>query len=218
MNCCSIPNDLDKIFDASTARSEAASYLKKGIDKRTRLVVTALTAQGVSGSTVLEVGSGIGGVHLELLKSGAARATSVDLSPAYIEAAKDVTARLGFKDVVDHRLLDFARQAGEVAEADVVIMHRVVCCYPDMRGLVRPAAHHARRLLALTFPRDAWWMRLGFGLLNVWMALTRSAFRSFLHPPAEIVAAVKEAGLAPVFEKLSGPWQIVVFRRGRRGL
>jgi hypothetical protein len=45
------------------------------------------------------------------------------------------------------------------------------------------------------------------------MWLTRSAFRMFLHSPAEIVATVKAAGLTPVFEKLSGPWQIVVFRR-----
>ncbi len=214
MDCCRIPNGLDKLFDEATARSEVESYWKKGIDKNARQVVTALTAQGVSGASVLEVGSGIGGLHLELLKSGAARATSVDLSPAYVEAAKDVAAKLGFKDAVDHRLLDFARQAGEVAEADVVIMHRVVCCYPNMRGLVNPAAHHARRLLALTFPRDVWWTQLGIRLENLWMALTRSAFRSFLHPPAEIIATVTEVGLLPVFERLSGPWQIVVFRRG----
>jgi len=213
MNCCNTPNGLDRRFDDSVARSDAESYLKSGIDKSTRLVVTALTAQGVSGSSVLEVGSGIGGLHLELLKSGAARATSVDLSPAYVEAAKGVADRLGFKEAVEHRLLDFAKQADEVAQADVVVMNRVVCCYPDMRALVTPAANHARRLLALTFPRDVWWMQLGGKLLNLWMALTRSAFRFFLHPPVEIVATVKEAGLAPVFEKRSGPWVIAVFRR-----
>jgi magnesium-protoporphyrin O-methyltransferase len=213
MNCCSTPNGLDKMFDEATARGEVDSYWRSGIDSNARHVVAALTAQGVSGASVIEVGSGVGGLHLELLKSGAARATSIDLSPAYLEAAKGVAAKLGFKDAVDHRLLDFARQADEVPEADVVVMHRVVCCYPDMRGLVAPAANHARRLLALTFPRDAWWMRLGEKLLNFWMWLTRSAFRMFLHSPAEIVATVKAAGLTPVFEKLSGPWQIVVFRR-----
>lgn len=214
MDCCHTPNGLDKLFDEATARSEVQSYWKKGIDKNARQVVTALTAQGVSGASVLEVGSGIGGLHLELLKSGAARATSVDLSPAYVEAAKGMASRLGFKDAVDHRLLDFARQAGEVAEADVVIMHRVVCCYPDMRALVQPAANHARRLLALSFPRDVWWVQLGVRLSNLWMALTRSAFRSFVHRPAEIVATAQQAGLLPIFERLSGPWQIVVFRRG----
>ncbi|HKZ85949.1 MAG TPA: methyltransferase [Anaerolineae bacterium] len=213
MNCCT-PNGLDKMFGESTARGDAKTYLKKGIDKQARLVVDALTAQGISGSTVLDVGSGAGGLHIELLKSGAARATSVDLSPAYVDAAREVAARTGFAEAVDHRLLDFAQQAGEVEPADVVVMNRVVCCYPDMPALVRPAAEHARRLLALVFPRNVWWMRLGGTMLNAWMALTRSAFRLYLHPPDAIVSTVKGAGMAPVFEKLSGPWHIVVFRRG----
>jgi len=213
MNCC-IPNGLDKMFGESVARGDVQTYLKKGIDKRTRLVVDALKAQGLLGSSVLEVGSGAGGLHIELLKAGAARATSVDLSPAYVDAAKEVAARTGFAEAVDHRRLDFARQADEVAEEDIVVLHRVICCYSDMPALVTPAANHTRRLLALTFPRDGWWTRLGGQLLNVWMALTRSAFRVYLHPPAAIISTVKGAGLAPVFEKLSGPWQIVVFRRG----
>lgn len=213
MNCCT-PNGLDKMFGESIARGDAEAYLKKGIDKRARLVVDALTAQGLSGSTVLDVGSGAGGLHIELLKSGAARATSVDLSPAYVDAAREVAARTGFAEAVDHRLLDFAQQAGEVESADVVVMNRVVCCYPDMPALVRPAAEHARRLLALVFPRDVWWMRLGGKMLNGAYALTRSAFRLYLHSPEAIVSTVKGAGLAPVFEKLSGPWHIVVFRRG----
>jgi magnesium-protoporphyrin O-methyltransferase len=212
MNCCT-PNGLDKMFGESIAQGDAKTYLEKGIDKRARLVVNALTAQGISGSTVLDVGSGAGGLHIELLKSGAARATSIDLSAAYLQAAQAIAERLGFKDAVEHHLLDFAQRAGEVDPADVVVMNRVVCCYPNMRALVQPAANHARRLLALTFPRDVWWMRLGGRLLNAWMWLTRNSFRFFLHSPPDIVATVKAAGLAPVYERLSGPWTIAVFRR-----
>jgi len=213
MNCCCTPNGLDAMFDESVARGEAENYFKKGIDKRTRLVVNVVAGQGIAGASVLEVGSGVGGLYLELLKSGAARATSVDLSPAYLDAAKRIATRLGYEDVVEHRLLDFARQADEVDAADVVVMNRVVCCYPHMRALVTSAADHARQTLALTFPRDTWWMRIGGVLLNAWMRLTRSAFRFYLHPPSEIVATVQEAGLATVFEKRSGPWNIVVFQR-----
>jgi magnesium-protoporphyrin O-methyltransferase len=213
MSCCSIPNDLDKVFDDATARSEAEGYLKNGLDRRTRSFVKTIAAQGIAGATVLEVGSGIGGLHLELLKAGAARATSVDLSPAYLAAAKDVAARSGYADAVDHRLLDFARQSGEVEPADVVVMNRVICCYPDMPALVAPAAQHARQLLALVFPRGTWWVRLGGALVNGWMALTRSAFRFFVHPPGAIIATANAAGLTPVFEKRSGPWHAVVFRR-----
>jgi magnesium-protoporphyrin O-methyltransferase len=213
MNCCTAPNGLDKVFDTSTARHDADRYLKNGLDQPARSVVQALAAQGVAGASLLEVGSGAGGLHLELLKAGAARATSIELSPAYVEAARDVAARLGYAQVIDHRLLDFARRADEVDDADVVVMNRVVCCYPDMPALVAPAARHARRLLALVFPRDVWWMRLGGRLLNAWMWLTRSAFRLFLHSPAAIVSTVRGAGLEPIIDKRRGPWQIVVFRR-----
>ncbi len=212
-SCCATPNGLDAMFNESIARGEAETYFKKGIDKRTRLVVDAVAAQGIAGASVLEVGSGVGGLHLELLKAGAARATSVDLSPAYLDAAKRIAARLGYEGVIDHRLLDFARQADEVDVADVVVMNRVVCCYPHMRALVTSAADRTRQILALTFPRDTWWMRFGGVLLNTWMRLARSAFRFYLHSPAEIIATVKEAGLTTVFQKRSGPWNIAVFRR-----
>ena len=215
MNCCSAPNGLDRVFDEATARDDAKRYLKRGLDGSARQVVDALLKQGVTGSSVLEIGSGAGGLHLDLLKSGAARATSVDLAPAYLDASKGVAARLGLSERIDYRLLEFARRADEVSESDVVVMNRVVCCYPDMPALVEPAAQHARRLLALVFPRDVWWMRLGGRVLNAWMTLTRSAFRFFLHSPDAIVATVRKNGLAPVFEKRSGPWQIVVFRRER---
>lgn len=214
MDCCRPPHDLDKMFNASTARRDADGYLRDGLDKQAQLVVDFLTSRGMAGGSVLEIGSGAGGLHLELLKAGAARATSVDLSPAYVEAARGLADRLGLADRVDHRLLDFARQGESVGEADVVVMNRVVCCYPDMPGLVRPAARHARRLLALVFPRDAWWMRLGGRLLNAWMWLTRSAFRLFMHPPAAIIATVEQAGLKTVYDRHSGPWRIVVFQRG----
>ncbi|HLF28679.1 MAG TPA: class I SAM-dependent methyltransferase [Anaerolineae bacterium] len=213
MNCCGSPNGLDKVFDESLARDDVSRYLRQGLDKPAHLVVSALAAQGIAGASVLEVGSGVGALHLELLKSGAARATSVDLAPAYIETAQRLAARLGFANAVEHHLLDFARQSNEVAEADVVVMNRVVCCYPDMPALVTAAAGHARRLVALTFPRDVWWMRLGGKLMNVWMTITRNTFRFYLHPPSEIVATVKQAGLAPVFQRRSGPWNIAVFRR-----
>jgi len=88
-----------------------------------------------------------------------------------------------------------------------------VCCYPDMPGLVAPAAARARRLLALVFPRDAWWLRLGGGLMNAWLALTRNAFRLFLHRPEAIYGVVGSHGLKPLFETFSGPWQIVIFQR-----
>ncbi|HEY4690467.1 MAG TPA: methyltransferase domain-containing protein [Anaerolineae bacterium] len=213
MNCCSAPNGLDTVFDESIAGADLREYRRRGADKNTRRIVESLAAQGIAGASVLEVGGGIGALHLELLKAGAARATAIELSPAYVDAAKTLAEQSGLGEVVEHRLMNFAERADEVAPADIVVLNRVVCCYPDMPALVRPAAQHARRLLALTFPRDTGWLRLVARLQHAWAAITRGTFRFFVHPPREIIALVKEAGLTPFAEQRTFVWQIVVFQR-----
>jgi SAM-dependent methyltransferase len=175
--------------------------------------VEAVTARGVAEASLLEIGSGVGGLHLELLKRGASRATSVDISSGYLAAAQSVSEKLGLRDKIEYRLADFAREAQDVPPADIVILHRVVCCYPDMPTLITAAAQHARRLLALTFPKDTWYMRLGQKLINGWMWLTRSGFRFYVHTPAAIFDTATAAGLRPVQQKSSWPWQMVVFER-----
>jgi magnesium-protoporphyrin O-methyltransferase len=114
---------------------------------------------------------------------------------------------------VDRRIHDIVQDPSSVAPADVVVLHRVVCCYPDPERLVGAAATHARRLLALSFPRDTWWLRLGFRLGNVWFRLT-NGFQSFVHEPARIVAAAERAGLEPLVHERSGRiWRIAIFER-----
>jgi magnesium-protoporphyrin O-methyltransferase len=94
-------------------------------------------------------------------------------------------------------------------------MHRVVCCYPDMAGLVGPAAERAGRLLALTFPRAAWWVRGGIAAENLYQRLRGRSFRAFLHPPAAIVATAESKGLRTAFDRTGPIWRSVVLERVR---
>ncbi|MFQ5859925.1 MAG: class I SAM-dependent methyltransferase, partial [Dehalococcoidia bacterium] len=169
MDCCSV-NGLDQMFDQANARKELKAYWKKGLDKRARLLVDFLKAQDLAGSSLLEIGFGIGALHLELLKAGAGKAVGVEASPAYLQAARALAEQLGLQDAVVYQRMDFAQRGQEVAEADIVLLDRVICCYPDMVGLVTSSAQHARRFYALTFPRGAWWMRLAGFLFNAFMA------------------------------------------------
>jgi ubiquinone/menaquinone biosynthesis C-methylase UbiE len=130
MDCCKHTQSLNNVFNEQMARGDVEGYFKKGIDKHARAIVEAVSARGVDGASLLEVGGGVGGLHLELLKRGAARATDVDVSAAYVAAAQSVAERVGVRDRVDYRVADFAREAEAVPEADDVGLHRVVCCYP----------------------------------------------------------------------------------------
>ena len=94
MDCCTV-NGLDQEFTRSWARKESRSYRKKGLNKRVGKLLGFLKAEGLREATVLDIGCGIGALHLELLKQGARKATGVDVSPAYIEEATALAQELG---------------------------------------------------------------------------------------------------------------------------
>src|ERR671934_51869 len=149
--CCT-PSGYRKIFGERTARRDVRKYRRRGLDRAARQIVGFLAGRGVDGDSVLEVGGGIGAIQLELLKAGAARATNVELSPEYEPYAAEL---LGDDARVERRVGDFVRDAAELEPADDVVLHRVVCCYPDPEALVGAAAEHARRRLVLSFPPGA---------------------------------------------------------------
>jgi 2-polyprenyl-3-methyl-5-hydroxy-6-metoxy-1,4-benzoquinol methylase len=209
--CCT--RGYDKTFGERAARRDARRYRRKGLDKTGQRLVQELAARGVAGASVLEVGGGVGAIDLDLLRRGAERATIVELSGGYDEEADVLAREEGVKERIQRRHGDFAEEEAQVEPADVVVMHRVVCCYPDPELLVGAAARHARRLLALSFPRDTWWMRLGLAAANVWFRL-RGGIRTYVHPPAEIVAIAEAAGFSTVLDERSTRiWRVAVFER-----
>ncbi len=110
-------------------------------------------------------------------------------------------------------LLDFASQGDEVEPAGVVILHKVVCCYPDYEALVGAAAAHAKRQLLLTFPRESWWMRLGITAANVIERLRRRTFRVYGHPPAAMIAVARSHGLEPTSTHRGRLWEFCGLER-----
>jgi len=66
-----------------------------------------------------------------LLAAGAAHATSVDASAAYLEAARKESSRRGLVDRVTYRHGDFVELAESIPPADIVTLDRVINVYPD---------------------------------------------------------------------------------------
>jgi SAM-dependent methyltransferase len=210
--CCT-PSGYRKVFGARTARHDVRKYRRRGLDRAARQIVGFLAGRGVAGDSVLEVGGGVGAIQLELLKAGAARTTNVELSPEYEPYAAEL---LGGEERVERRVGDFVRDAAELEPADDVVLHRVVCCYPDPEALVGAAADHARRLLVLSFPPDTALFRAGSAVLNAFLALTRTEFRTFVHPSAAILAPARVRGFEPALDTRTRLWRIVGFERARR--
>ncbi|MBX0331474.1 hypothetical protein K2Z83_27865 [Oscillochloris sp. ZM17-4] len=214
MSCCHHCRDAENMFDRRDAARQLERYRRRGPEGTTRILLDALREAGVAGASLLDIGGGVGVIHHELLRAGAAGAVDVDASSAYIAAARGESERQGRAGQVSYLHGDVVAMADGIPQAEIVTLDRVVCCYPDMPALIGVAATRATRLLGLVYPRDDWWVRAGVRVLNAGLSLQRTAFRVFCHPTAEVDAAVRRAGLSRRLQRASGPWQVVVYERG----
>src|SRR6185436_20460433 len=171
-------------------------FRRHGAEGTTRALVSLLRQRNVQGATILDIGGGVGAIHHELLDAGAERAVHVDASAPYIHGARDEASRRGHSERVEFVYGDFVTAAETIPAADVVTLDKVICCYPAMEQLVAASASHARRLYGAVFPRDRWFLRFGFRVMNLFFWLRRSAFRTYLHSPEAIDAALRRAGLS----------------------
>jgi 2-polyprenyl-3-methyl-5-hydroxy-6-metoxy-1,4-benzoquinol methylase len=201
------------MFDDRFARRMAARYRKKGLDKTAQRMVDLLAEDGLDGATVLEIGGGVGEIGLELLRRGAASATTLELSPAYEEAASELIAEAGMTGRVQRRLADIAAAPDDVEPADIVVMHRVVCCYPHFPRLLGAAAEHTRRQLGFTFPPRNLISRAVVGTQNSLLGLGKREFRVFVHPPAAMFAVLADHGLRPTWAHRGSIWQVATAAR-----
>lgn len=208
--CCQCEG-LESQFGPETARRELRRFRRRGPNRSTQRLIDGVRAVGVDGASLLDIGGGVGAIHHTLLDAGATNARHVDVSPDYINAAREEAGRRGHADRVLFLRGDFVQLAPEVADADVVTLDRVICCYPDMPALVGNAADKTRRVLGAVYPIDVWWMRLGVRAINALMRVRRSAFRVFVHSPAAIEEVLRSHGLTRVDRGRTLAWEIAIF-------
>jgi 2-polyprenyl-3-methyl-5-hydroxy-6-metoxy-1,4-benzoquinol methylase len=197
-----------RFFNRRFARRVARKYRKRGLDSASQRIADFVASRGLEGVTVLEIGGGVGEIQVELLKAGAAHTTNLELSPEYDGEARKLAEEAGVASRIERRLHDIALEPELVEPADVVILHRVVCCYPDYERLLGAAADHARRLLVFSYPRRNVLSRAFMTVANAAQALMRNDFRSFTHPPGAMLAVLDGRGLRRTYEHHGLVWQI----------
>jgi 2-polyprenyl-3-methyl-5-hydroxy-6-metoxy-1,4-benzoquinol methylase len=210
--CCN-PRGCDRFFGPRFARRMAKRYRKRGLDRPARRIVAFLESRGLEGATVLEVGGGIGEIQLELLKRGAARTVNLELSEAYESEARQLAREAGVEGRVERRLHDIAVEPADVESVDVVVLHRVVCCYPDYERLLGAAGDHAGRLLVFSHPPRNVISRTVVAAQNLGFRLLRREFRTFAHPPAAMLEVLERHGLRAAYVHRGLPWHVAGLER-----
>jgi 2-polyprenyl-3-methyl-5-hydroxy-6-metoxy-1,4-benzoquinol methylase len=213
MSGCCDPRGCNDMFGPRFARHLASRYRKRGLDKTAARMVAYLVDRGLDGASVLEIGGGVGDIQLELLRHGASRATNLELVDAYDADAADLAKAAGMRDRMIRRQVDIAATPDEVEAHDIVVLHRVVCCYPDYERLLSAAADHAKRLLVFSHPPRNWVSRTFTRLQHVGFRLVGKSFRTFAHPPAAMVAVAEGRGLHTEYSYRGPVWQVVGLAR-----
>lgn len=212
-NCCQQCEGIELTFNEEAADEDLRLYRAEGLDETTEWLLDAIKERGVDGMSLLDIGGGVGMIQHELLKSGAAKATHVDASSAYIEAAQREAKRRKLREKIEWHHGNFVDLAPDLDPADIVTLDKVICCYNDMPALVRSSAKLAKRYYGLVYPRDSIWFRASAKFMNFFQWLFRNPYRMFVHPSAEVERLVKKAGLKPVFHRQDWLWQAALYSR-----
>ena len=176
-------------------------------------LASAIKEAGIEGASLLDVGCGVGYLHQSLLKDGAAKATGVDISEKMLSEARALSEEQSLSDRTDYVQGDFVTVAEEVPDADVTILDKVVCCYPDAKMLVDRSLEKTRKVYALTYPRAHLLNRLTTSLEAFCLKLIRCDFRPYVHDPVNIEQWIEARGFRKLRQHESWIWLMQVYAR-----
>lgn len=183
--------------------------------KARRDLIAGLRDAGVSGKTVLEIGCGPGDLVRELISLGASYAMGVDLAEKTLEEARLKTEDAGLSDRINFSVGNGAKDALE--RHDIVVLDKVICCYPDWQGLVGNTSGAATSVYGFVIPRS-----FGFGsgitktilaLGNFMLRLRKCGFRAFVHDYKAIDQRLRELGFTRLSHSPGPIWMAAVYAR-----
>ena len=211
MNCCCPHSNSANRFFSFFARSYRKRFEKKGFEPSQQQLLEGLEQAGFADAKILEIGSGVGHLHQTLLERGAASAVGVDLASKMIEVARRWAEERELTERTDYVQGDFMEIKDSLADAEVTVLDKVVCCYPDADGLVHSSLNKTSRVYALTYPRDRWYVRAVMGLVALGMKIIRTDFRPYVHSPDQIEGWIVEAGFHKRYQNNNLVWLTQVY-------
>jgi SAM-dependent methyltransferase len=213
MRCCHPDTGAAARFFSWFARRSGRHYRKKGLGKLQQELASAIEEAGIEGVSLLDIGCGVGYLHQSLLRHGAAKATGIDLSEKMLSEARALAVEQSLEDRADYILGDFVTIAGDLPGADVTILDKVVCCYPDAKTLVERSLEKSGKIYALTYPRAHLLNRITTSVEAFCFKLIRCDFRPYVHDPESIERWIEARGFRKRREHMSWIWLMQVYVR-----
>ena len=208
--CCPHSNSANRFFSFFASRYRRR-FEKKGFEASQKQLLEGLQQAGYRDAKVLEIGSGVGHLHQTLLEQGAASAVGIDLASRMVDEAQHWAEERKLAGRTDYLEGDFMEIHESLSGADVTVLDKVVCCYPDADGLVHASLKKTNRVYALTYPRNRWYIRTMMGISAFMLKLVRSDFRPYVHDPEVIEKWITETGFSKAYQNNNMVWLTQVY-------
>ncbi|NOZ10413.1 MAG: methyltransferase domain-containing protein [Gammaproteobacteria bacterium] len=211
MSCCCPHSRSASRFFSFFAGRYRKRFEKKGFEPSQKQLMEGLEQAGYQGLKILEIGSGVGHLHQTLLEQGAKSAVGVDLASKMIDEARLWAKERKLADRTEYVEGDFMEISDSLSNADVTVLDKVVCCYPDADGLVHATLNKTNRIYALTYPRDRWYVHAMMGVVAWVMKIVGSDFRPYVHDPRLIEKWISGAGFEKQYQNQNLVWLSQVY-------
>ncbi|MHA1975905.1 MAG: class I SAM-dependent methyltransferase [Candidatus Hodarchaeales archaeon] len=142
---------------------------KKGIENSALHHIDMILQHKEEISTVIDVGSGAGGLMISLLEEGFDCIIGVDLSSKLSHEARDRINTLGLSErakVIEGSFLSLKEES-----TDAISMHASMCCYPDSDAMLNKSVSLTPKVITITIPRDRLIFRFGLGIIKIFQLM-----------------------------------------------
>jgi magnesium-protoporphyrin O-methyltransferase len=213
-------SDLERCcFDEWASGNAKRARRKETTAGITRALLDGLGPSRLRGRTVLDLGCGTGDLALATLARGATHATGIDLGSGAVEEARALARERQVGDRSTFHVGDAAQV--RLDRYDVVLLNRVVCCYPEVNALLDNSLSAARHIYAFTAPPSSGlagaFARVQTRLANSWFRIRDTKFRGFrahVHDLNAIDRRVREAGFRPIVRgRRRMVWHLAIYER-----
>ena len=188
-------------------------YRRHGLEAVQRRLLEGLTAAGVAGDSVLEIGCGTGELQRHVLAAGAGSAVGIDVAGGMIAKAQAAAAQAGLDERTTYLVGDAVERAADLPPAALVVLDKVLCCYPEIDALLEVSLERTQRLYAVVVPRSHWLVAAVWRLAIAVFKLLRSSFHPFYHDWHRTAEAIAGAGFRRIFAARTLAWEAWIFHR-----
>ncbi len=189
-------------------------YKRKGLSPSSSLLLRFIEDEGLQDKSVLDLGCGAGTFTATTLQRGAQSAVGIDLSPKMIDVAQELAKTERLETKAKFEVGNAA--TADLSPSDMVVMDKVICCYPQFDTLLKNAAGACRSIIGFVVPRDDGLLkgplRLGKYIIN-FFERRRGGIQFYLHPLDAVDRTLRDAGFVQLRKKGSRLWLVFLYKR-----